>query len=155
MKAASAPRASTLFLQAIVVLVGVGALAFLLWEPNVEGVNANATTFAQVYLDDPFLAYAYLASIPFFVALYQAFRLLGHGTFSRDSVRALRTIRYCGLALIAGVIGGEIWIILGNRGEDDIAGGVAMGVFMILFFSAMTGGAMLLEQRARAVGSKS
>ncbi len=68
---------ATIFLQAAVVLVGIGALAVLLWEPGIEGVNEHATNF-EIYFKDPFLALAYTGSLPFFIALYQAFRLLGH-----------------------------------------------------------------------------
>src|SRR5215813_5491420 len=89
----------TIFLQAVVVLIAIGALALLLWEPHVEGRNAHATPF-EVYFNDPFLAYAYIASIPFFVALYQAFKVLGYAgqnrIFSPAAVKALRTIKYCG-----------------------------------------------------------
>ena len=35
-------KGSTIFLQVIIVLIGIGALAFMLWEPHVEGVNAHA-----------------------------------------------------------------------------------------------------------------
>ena len=70
-------RSSTIFLQVVIVLIGIGALALLLWEPHVEGRNAHATLF-EIYFKDPFLAYAYVASIPFFVALYQAFKVLGY-----------------------------------------------------------------------------
>ena len=38
-------RGSTIFLQAVIVLIGVGALALMLWEPHIEGRNVNATTF--------------------------------------------------------------------------------------------------------------
>lgn len=49
-------RGSTVFLQIVLVLIGIGALAFLLWEPHVEGRNKHATLF-EVYFKDPFLAY--------------------------------------------------------------------------------------------------
>src|SRR5215510_1099933 len=95
-------RGSILFLKAVLVLVGIGALALLLWEPHIEGRNAHATLF-EIYFKDPFLAYAYIASIPFFVALYQAFKLLGYigqnQVFSLNSVRALRAIKYCAIAI--------------------------------------------------------
>src|SRR5262249_55980907 len=68
---------STLFLQVVIVLIGIGALALMLWEPTIEGRNAHATLF-EIYFKDPFLAYAYVASIAFFAALYQAFRVLGY-----------------------------------------------------------------------------
>src|SRR5215467_12919113 len=93
----------TIFLQAVIVLIGIVALALLLWEPHIEGRNAHATLF-EIYFNDPFLAYAYLASIPFFVALYQAFKVLGYAgqnkVFSQAAVKALRTIKYCAIAII-------------------------------------------------------
>src|SRR5215475_2825841 len=95
-------RASTIFLQVVILLFGLGILAWLLWEPHVEGVNAHARFF-QVYLD-PFIAYIYVGSIPFFVAIYQAVKLLGYvardEVFSERSVRALRIIKYCSVAVI-------------------------------------------------------
>src|ERR1043166_6833059 len=96
-------RGSTIFLQVVIVLIGIGALSLLLWEPHVEGRNAHATLF-QIYFNDPFLAYAYTASIAFFVALYQAFKVLGYvrqnTTFSQATVKALRRIKYCAMTII-------------------------------------------------------
>src|SRR5215472_11235973 len=124
-------RGSTIFLQIVIVLIGVGALALLLWEPHVEGRNAHATLF-QIYFNDPFLAYAYIASISFFVALYQAFKVLGYigqnKVFSQAAVKALRTIKYCAIAIIGFVAVGEIFIVTSN--SDDHAGGVFMGVLI-------------------------
>src|SRR5687768_5749783 len=102
-KTPSMKRSSAAFLQAVVVLIGVGALALMLWEPHIEGRNAQATLF-EIYFKDPFLAYAYVASIPFFVALYQVFKALAYvrqnQTFSQATVKALRTIKYCAIAII-------------------------------------------------------
>ena len=66
-------RGSTIFLQVVIVLLGFGVLTFLLWEPHLEGRNVNSTVF-EIYFKDPFLAYIYVAFVPFFVGLYQAFR---------------------------------------------------------------------------------
>src|SRR3954447_30972 len=100
-------RSSTVLLQIVVVLISIGALAFMLWEPNIEGRNVHATLF-EIYFKDPFLAYAYVASIPFFVALYQAFKVLGYAAqnkvFSQAAVKALRTIKYCAMALVGFVV---------------------------------------------------
>ena len=121
----------TMFLQAVIVLIGIGAFALMLWEPHVEGRNANAALF-DIYFKDPFLAYAYLASLPFFVALYQAFKILEYirqnKAFSQASVKALRTIKFCALAIISFVAVGEFFIILGNN--DDRAGGVFIGILI-------------------------
>ncbi|HZM91557.1 MAG TPA: hypothetical protein VFF31_33865 [Blastocatellia bacterium] len=35
----------TIFLRAVIVLIGIGAVALLLWEPQIEGRNAHATLF--------------------------------------------------------------------------------------------------------------
>src|SRR3954471_17321513 len=125
-------RSSTIFLQVVIVLVGVGALALLLWEPQIEGVNAHATNF-EIYFKDPFLALVYAGSIPFFIALYQAFKVLGYArqnkVFSAKAVKALRTIKYCAIAILGFVVVEEIFIML-NHGNDDAAGGIAMGVFI-------------------------
>src|SRR6195256_2485457 len=106
-------RSSTIFLQVVIVLIGIGALALLLWEPHIEGRNAHATPF-EIYFKDPFLAYAYIASIPFFVALYQAFKVLGYAgqnkVFSQEAVKALRTIKFCAIVIVGFVAVGEIFI---------------------------------------------
>ncbi len=130
-------------------LIGIGALALMLWEPHVEGRNAHATLF-QIYFNDPFLAYAYIASIPFFVALYQALKLLGdiarNEIFSQRSVRALRIIKYCALAVAGFVVGGEGYLFVVQRGKEDIAGGVAVGLFIIFVFVVSATAADVLER---------
>lgn len=140
-------RSATIFLQVVIVLIGIGALAILLWEPHVEGRNAHATLF-QIYFNDPFLAYAYVASIPFFVALYQAFKVLGYArqnqVFSPSAVKALRTIKYCAIAIIGFVAGAEIIILLNN--EEDKAGGVFIGV-LITFGSIVIATAAAMFER--------
>jgi hypothetical protein len=150
-------RSSTIFLQAVIVLVGIGALALLLWEPHIEGVNANSTFF-EVYLD-PFIALVYIGSIPFFAALYQAFKVLGYAgqnrVFSPEAVKALRTIKYCALAIIGFVVAEVIFIML-NHGSDDAAGGVFMGV-LITFGSVVVATTTAIFERIlqKAVDMKS
>jgi len=117
-------RSSTAFLQAVVVLVGIGAIAFLLWEPQVEGRNAHASQF-EIYFKDPFLAYMYVTSIPFFAALYQGFKVLGYAgqnkVISHEAVKSLRTIKYCAIAIIGLVALSLLFMINGDR-EDRPAG---------------------------------
>src|SRR4051812_18230584 len=124
-------RSSTAFLQIVIVVIGVGALALMLWEPHLEGRNAHATPF-EIYFKDPFLAYAYVASIPFFAAIHQAFKVLGYArqsrVFSQAAVNALRTIKFCALTIIVFVAGGEVFIMLHT--SDDRAGGVFMGILI-------------------------
>lgn len=106
-------------------LIGIGALALMLWEPHLEGRNVHATTF-EIYFKDPFLAYVYLGSVPFFVALYRAFGLFGHirqnGRFTQSTVDALRTIKHCAIAIIGFVAGGVVFIMAFGDKEDRPAG---------------------------------
>jgi hypothetical protein len=120
-------KSSTIFLQLVIVLIGMGALALMLWEPHLEGRNAHATLY-QIYFNDPFLAYAYIASIAFCAVLYQAFKLLRYvrigEVFSEPSVKALRTIKYCAMSLVGFLAGAEAYFMIVQRGKvDDIAGG--------------------------------
>jgi len=140
-------RGSTIFLQLVVVLIGIGALALLLWEPHIEGRNAHATLF-EIYFKDPFLAYAYIASIPFFVALYQAFKALGYvrqnKTFSQATVKALGTIKYCAIAIIGFVAVGLIFLVFGDR--EDRPAGVFMRI-LITFPSIVVATAAAMFER--------
>ncbi len=148
-------RSSAIFLQGVIVLIGIGTLAFLLWEPHIEGRNAHATLF-QIYFKYPFLAYAYTASISFFVALYQALKLLGYGgrneLFSRAAVKSLRTIKYCAIILAAFLVGAEGYLFIVQRKvEDDIAGGVMMGLVMIFLSVIVATAAAMFERRLQNV----
>jgi hypothetical protein len=142
-------RGSTIFLQAVILLLGVGVFALLLWEPNLEGRNVNSTLF-EIYFKDPFLAYIYLAFVPFFVGLYQAFRILGYARrdeiFSQRCVRALRIIKYCAITTALFIVGAEAYIFIFVRGTDDVAGGVMMGAF-IIFVSAVIATAAAVFER--------
>jgi hypothetical protein len=142
-------RTVTIFLQVILVLLGAGVLAFLLLEPQVEGRNAHATQF-EIYFKDPFLAYIYLAFVPFFVGLYQGFKILGYlrrdGLFLPRSVRALRIIKYCALITAVFFLGAEGYLFIFIRGTDDIAGGVMMGVFVILGCAVIGATAAVFER---------
>jgi hypothetical protein len=142
-------RSSTIFLQVVVVLIGIGALAIMLWEPHIEGRNAHATLF-EIYFKDPFLAYAYIASIPFFVALYQAFKVLGYvrqnKTFSQATVKALRTIKYCAIAIIGFVAVSVIFMHPMFGDKDDRPAGVFMRI-LIAFPSIVIATAAAMSER--------
>jgi hypothetical protein len=140
-------QSSTIFLQIVIVLIGIGALALMLWEPHIEGRNVHATLF-EIYFKDPFLAYAYIASIPFFLALYQAFKVLGYAgqnkIFSQAAVKALRTMKFCAIAIIGFVAVGEIFIMFSN--SDDRAGGVFMGILITFGSIVIATAAAMFEQ---------
>lgn len=140
----SIERTATIFLQTVIVLVGIVVFAALLIEPQLEGRNTHSTLF-QTYFTDPFLAYIYLASIPFFVALYQAFKVLGYARenklFSQAAVKTLRTIKYCALIIAGSTIAAGIYIrIAAQSSGDDSAGAVMLGV--VITFVSIVGAAV-------------
>ncbi len=142
-------KRSSTFLQVVIVLIGIGALALMLWEPHIEGRNAHATLF-EMYFKDRFLAYAYIASIPFFVALYQAFKVLGYvrqnKTFSQATVKALRTIKYCAVAIIGFVAVSVIFMYPMFGDKDDRPAGVFMRI-LITFPSIVIATAAAMFER--------
>lgn len=124
-------KISILFLQIVLILIGLGALGFLLWEPHLEGRNVNAT-LVQIYFNDPFLAYVYVASIPLFWALFQAFKVLSYvrngKIFSHEAIKAVQVVKYCAVSIIGFVAVGEVIIMMET--SDDRAGGVFMGILV-------------------------
>lgn len=137
---------STIFLQAVIVLIGIGALAFMIWEPHVEGANAHAPLF-QMYFNS-FVVYAFIGSTPFFAALYHAFRVLGYvrqdKAFSQTTVNSLRMIKYCALALIGFVVVSLIFMIGGDREDRPV------GLFMrilVTFPSVIVATAAAISER--------
>ena len=121
-------RSSTIFLQVVIVLIGIVALAIMIRFPLTEGRAVNLDLFS-IY-SDPFIMYGYVASIAFFVALYQAFKLLGYigqnKVFSLNSVKALRTIKYCAIILSTSIVMAGLYIRIFHAQGDDPAGFLAM-----------------------------
>ena len=119
---------SVVFLQAVIVLIGIVAMAILLYFPTTEGRAANLDLIS-IYAD-PLILYVYVASIAFFVALYQAFKLLGYigqnKVFSPKSVDALKSIKYCAIVLSILIVMAGLFIRLFHDKEDDPAGFLAL-----------------------------
>lgn len=141
---------TTWFLRLVIVLVALGAVAVMILFPQTEGRAANLD-LVHIYAD-PFLIYGYLASTPFFFALYQGFKLLGYfgrtEVFSLPAVTAVRTIKYCALAMPVLIAAGEVFIVL-NANGDDSAGAVAFGIGLSLLSLVVAAGAATLERLLR------
>ena len=150
-------KGSTLFLKFVICLIAIGALIWLIWSPQLEGRAANLD-LVSIY-SDPLIIYVYLASVPFFVALYHAFKLLGYiddnKVFSQSSVNAVRNIKYCAIAISGFIVLGILYIILFVKGEDP-AGVTALG--MITTFACIviaTAAAVFQKLLQNAVDMKS
>ncbi len=143
-------RIVTTFLRCFIVLFGVGVFVFMLWEPHLEGRNAHSTTF-EIYFRDPFLAYAYVASIPFFAVLYRSFEWFGYVGRSQAFVpparNAVKSVKRFGISLIVFALGGLLIILV--QESDDRAGGVMMGLLGLLMAVLITVSAMIFEHTFR------
>ncbi|MCA0757147.1 DUF2975 domain-containing protein [Paenibacillus sp. N4] len=131
-------RATTLFLKAAVILIGIPVLAFCIFA-----VPEVANFAVELYPDMAYLKYLffidfYAAAIPFYIALYQAFKLLSHidknEAFSDLSVRALKNIKNCAITIsIIFAVGMPLFYLMAER--DDAPGVIIIG--MVLIFASM------------------
>lgn len=94
-------RGSTLFLRMSVFLIGTPVLALgifgLTWLPK------NPANPEYAHMLYPIVIGMYVSVIPFFAALYQAFKLLSYidsnQAFSELSVKALKNIKFCAMTI--------------------------------------------------------
>lgn len=141
-------RISIIFLQAVLVLIGIVALILLIRFPMTEGRAANLDLFS-IYFNG-FILYGYAASIAFFVALYKAFRLLGYigqnKVFSSNAVKALKSIKYCAIVLGALIVIAGIYIKIAHDKEDDPAGFLAMCIMTTFVTVVVATAAAIFEK---------
>ncbi|HRN95837.1 MAG TPA: DUF2975 domain-containing protein, partial [Candidatus Levybacteria bacterium] len=85
-------QGSTLFLKLVISAIGIGVFVGMLWFPQTEG-RATNLDLVSIYTD-PLIIYIYIASIPFFIGLYQAIKLLNlidaNKAFSQGAVNTLK-----------------------------------------------------------------
>ncbi|PEX82939.1 DUF2975 domain-containing protein [Bacillus cereus] len=128
-------QGSTLFLKTVVILIGIPVLAMCIFLVPKIGNFA-----AELYPDIAFLKYLvfinlYATAIPFYYALYQAFKLLSYidknNAFSALSVSALKNIKYCAMTIsVLYVLGMPLFYLIAER--DDAPGFIIIGMIMIL-----------------------
>src|SRR5688500_15622035 len=97
MKDALLHRGSTFVLRTTIWTIGLLVLVICLFVLP-YAIRTDATGYYR-----PIVIGLYVPAIPFFIALYQALKLLGYidrnKAFSELSVKAIRNIKYCGLAI--------------------------------------------------------
>ncbi len=141
-------RVSIIFLQAVIVIIGIVALAILIRFPLTEGRAANLDLFSIYF--DPFILYGYAASIAFFLALFNAFKLLGligqNKAFTAESVTTLRNIKYCALALSVMIVAGALYILIAHDKEDDAAGFLTVSIVTTLISIVVATAAAIFQK---------
>ena len=128
-------RASTLLLKIAVFLLGIPAAALIVFGLPSLIKNPINETYAHILY--PIVIGVYLTTIPFFIALYQALKLLNfidHSqAFSQTSVFALKKIKFCAL-IISGVYVIILPFIYLVADLDDAPGLIVIG--MVVIFAA-------------------
>ncbi|GGF96283.1 DUF2975 domain-containing protein [Paenibacillus abyssi] len=129
-------RGTTLFLKIAVFLIGTPVLALCIFGlPWVANNPANSQYAHILY---PILIGMYVSAIPFYIALYQAFRLLSYidknKAFSQISIKALKNIKYCAITIstLYVVIMPFVYLI---AEKDDAPGLIIIG--MVPIFASM------------------
>ncbi|KON69800.1 membrane protein [Peribacillus butanolivorans] len=131
-------RGTTLFLKIAVILIGIPVLALCIFL-----VPEIAKFAAELYPDMTYIKYLvlidlYASAIPFYFALYQAFKLLSYidknKAFSELSVRALTKIKYCAITIsILYVVGLPLFYLIAEL--DDAPGIILIG--LVIIFASM------------------
>jgi hypothetical protein len=125
-------KRETLFLRLAVIFIGLPVLAlciFGLFQLSNNPANPN-----YAYMLYPIVIGIYLSAIPFYIALYNAFRLLSYidenKAFSQISVKALKNIKYCAITISA------LYVVLMPfvffiAEKDDAPGLIIFGTFPV------------------------
>ncbi|TFE25235.1 DUF2975 domain-containing protein [Cohnella luojiensis] len=131
-------RGTTLFLKTAVILIGIPVLALCIFL-----VPEIANFAAELYPDLTYMKYLvfidfYAAAIPFYFALYQAFKLLSYidknNAFSELSVQALKNIKYSAIIISSlFALGMPLFYLVAEK--DDAPGIIIIG--MVLIFASM------------------
>lgn len=118
-------QGSTLFLRGVVVLMGIIVLALCIFVLP-PGIRAEQSGGYR-----PILLGMYVTAIPFFIALYQALKLLNNinrnTAFSVSSIKCLKYIKYCGGTISAMYAFGLPYIFIVAE-RDDAPGVVLIGL---------------------------
>lgn len=121
-------QGSTLFLKGVLIFLALGVLFLCVYGlPRIIGpIDLGGY--------DPILLGLYVPTIPFLFALYQAWKLLTYidknNAFTGLSVKALKNIKYCAVAISAVFAAGMPYIFF-VADKDDAPGVVLIGLIIV------------------------
>ncbi|MUK89593.1 DUF2975 domain-containing protein [Ornithinibacillus sp. L9] len=130
-------QVSTLFLKIAVILIGIPILALCIFLVP-EIANFVAELFPAIaYIKYLVFIYFYVTAIPFYFALYQAFKLLSYidknKAFSELSVTALKKIKHSAITISSlYVVGMPLFYFVAE--VDDAPGIILIGL-VVMFAS--------------------
>jgi len=124
-------KVSTNFLRFVIILMGIGALAFCIFAlpAMYKGASEDYPAVSRAVFWTMIGLYATV--VPFFIALWQTLKLLSYidqnKAFSDLSVKALRNIKYSAI-IIAVVYIGIVPLLIPIADADDAPGLIPIGM---------------------------
>ena len=129
-------RKSTIFLKIAVIFIGIPVLALCILLTYTVVNYPVGPAYAHILY--PIIIGMYVSAIPFYFALYQAFKLLSYigknEAFSDLSVKALKYIKYCAMTISGLYVAIIPFVVLLQRMVDP-PGLIIIG--MVPFFASM------------------
>lgn len=142
-------KGTTLFLKSVLIVMGLPVLAFcILVMPSIAkeilGYHPEYSSFIYAVL-----VVMYATAIPYYLALYQSFKLLNlidaNMAFSDLSVKALKNIKQCAYAIsILYTLIMPFFYILGEF--DDAPGIILIGLILIFASTVIAFFAAILQK---------
>ncbi|GLC89152.1 DUF2975 domain-containing protein [Lysinibacillus piscis] len=143
-------HSSTIFLKVVLFLIGIAILALCIFGIPAIAIKDAMAHPQSAYVAYLFVGYAYIACIPFYTALYQAYRLLSNidqnKAFSPSSIKALATIKYCAITIISLIVLGIFIALVLFSGKEDITGIIMLALISLLASSAIATFATVLQK---------
>ncbi|MCE4051523.1 MULTISPECIES: DUF2975 domain-containing protein [Bacillaceae] len=127
-------KVSTLFLKIAVIFIGLPILALCIFAVPAIGRFAEELLPDISFIKFLVIAFFYVSAIPFYIALYEAFKLLTYidknKAFSKISVKSLKVIKFCAIT-ISGlfVLGLPLFYFVADA--DDAPGIIIIGLVII------------------------
>ncbi len=125
--------------QILLLLFTASVLFWLIRFPMLEG-HAQDLDLIAIYTD-PLILYVYAASLLFFFAAYQLYKVLGlarmNKFYSVETVKAVQAISYCSWAMLVFIAGAAIYIRFNHHPEDDPAGFLGLSMLLMLITLAI------------------
>lgn len=120
-------QSSTFILKVVLFLLGATVIGLCIFVLP-KGLQGGGGVYFPIIIG------MYIAAVPFFIALWGALKILTNidknNVFSESSIKALRYIKYCAIAISSLYTAGIPFIIIAAN-KDDAPGVLAIGLVII------------------------
>ena len=127
-------KGSTIFLKIALIVLGLMALGFcIILFFGLEGEGIRNVPYSERILT-PFVLMAYLSAIPFYIAIFQSWKLLTYidhsNAFSELSAKALKNIKHCAFT-VSVILMATLPDFMRAADREDAPGVVIIGLIFV------------------------